>query len=179
MKTILPTFAVIALIMTVSASHVYSQESEAGKKIESSPTSVETAKSETAKSETQKADTEVDGVTAELLSVTRTDGDTLTIKFKYSNGSQKEVELADALTRYSPNNLAAMVYYIDGKNKKKYSVIKDTTGAFVSSSMTSIKLEPGASKSGWSKLPAPPAGVATISVFLPGTPPFEGVKVAP
>ena len=179
MKTILSTFAVAALITTVSASHVYSQESEAGKKTDAMPTSVDTAATTKTEAVTQKSDTEADGVTAELLSVTRTDGDTLTVKFKFSNGSQKDVDLGSALTNYSPNNLASMVYYIDGKNKKKYSVIKDTGGAFVSSNMQNVKLDPGESKSGWSKLPAPPAGVATISVFLPGTPPFEGVKIAP
>ena len=179
MKTILSTFAVAALITTVSASHVYSQESEAGKKTDSTPTSVDTAATTKTEAVTQKSDTEADSVTAELLSVTRTDGDTLTVKFKFSNGSQKDVDLGSVLTNYGPNNLAAMVYYIDGKNKKKYSVIKDTGGEFVSSNMQNVKLEPGASKSGWSKLPAPPAGVATISVFLPGTPPFESVKIAP
>lgn len=177
MKTILSTFAVAALIITVSASHVYGQESEAGKKIDSTPTSVETAKSETAKSETQKADTEVDGVTAELLSVARTDGDTLTVKFKFSNGGQKEAKLN--LTGYSPDNLSAKIYYIDNKNKKKYSVIADTGGEPICSKMSSVTLEAGESKSGWSKLPAPPAGVTTITVYLPGTPPFESVKIAP
>jgi len=179
MKTILSTFAVAALIITVSASHLYSQESEAGKKTDSTPTSVDTAATTKTEAAIQKSDTEADGVTAELLSVARTDGDTLTIKFKYSNASQKEVDLGEALTGSRSSNLAAMVYYIDGKNKKKYSVVKDTGGEFVSSNMSRVQLEPGASKSGWSKLPAPPAGVATISVFLPGTPPFEGVKITP
>ena len=179
MKTILSTFAVVALIITASTTRVSGQESEAGKKTDATTTSVDTAATTKTEAATEKADTEADGVTAELFSVTRTDGDTVTIKFRYSNGSQKEVELSHELTGYSPNNLAAMVYYIDGKNKKKYSVIKDTGNEFVCSNMKSLKLEPGSSKSGWSKLPAPPAGVAAISVFLPGTPPFEGVKVGP
>jgi hypothetical protein len=169
-------FTVVALI-TAATPGAFGQESEAGKKLESTPTSVETAKSEAAKSETQKADTEVDGVTAELLSVARTDGDTITVKFKYSNGSQKSANVYP--TGYSPDNLAAKLYYIDPKNKKKYSVIKDTAGEFLCSNMKSVTLEAGASKSGWSKLPAPPADVTNITVFLPGTPPFEGVKIAP
>ena len=125
----------------------------------------------------QKADTEIDGVTAELISVTRSDGDTLTIKYKFANSSQKEVELD--LTGYSPDNIAAKVYYIDGKNKKKYLVVTDAARAPICSNLKgNTKLDPGGSKSGWSKLPAPPAGVTTISVYLPGTPPFEGVNIA-
>ena len=81
-------------------------------------------------------------MTAELVSVTRSDGDTITIKFKYSNTGQKDVELAQALTNYSPNNLATMVYYVDGKNKKKYSVIKDSSGEFLSSGMKGITSSP-------------------------------------
>ena len=179
MKTLLATFAVIALLIAAGTPRSGGQESDPGKKTDSTPTSVDTAATTKTEAATQKSDTEADGVTAELLSVTRTDGDTLTVKFKFSNGSQKDVDLGSALTNYGPNNLASMVYYIDGKNKKKYSVIKDTGGAFVSSNMQNVKLDPGESKSGWSKLPAPPAGVATISVFLPGTPPFEGVKITP
>lgn len=178
MKTILSTFAVAALIITVSASHLYSQESEAGKKTDSTPTSVDTAATTKTEAAIQKSDTEADGVTAELLSVTRTDGDTLTIKFKYANGSQKDVKLAD-LSEHSYDNLAEKIYYIDGKNKKKYTVIKDSGGAPVASNMKGVQLAPGESKGAWSKLPAPPTGVNTISVYLPGTPPFEGVKITP
>lgn len=124
-----------------------------------------------------KSDTEIDGITAEVVSVARTDGDTITVKFKFSNGSQKKTNVY--LTGYSPDNLAEKVYYIDAKNKKKYTVIKDAGGDSVCSKTQSVELEPGESKSGWSKLPAPPAGVTTITLFLPGTPPFEGVPLAP
>lgn len=131
----------------------------------------------TSSSASEKADTEIDGVTAELVSATRTDGDTVTIKFKFSNGGQKNVEIN--FTGYSPDNLAAKAYYIDSKNKKKYLVVTDAAGAPICSTMKgSTKLNAGESKSGWAKFPAPPAGVTTISVYLPGTPPFEGVTIA-
>ena len=116
-------------------------------------------------------------MTAELLSATRTDGDTLTVKFKFTNGSQKEAKLY--LTGYSPDNLAEKIYYIDNKNKKKYSVITDTQGQPVCSNTKSVTLAAGESRSGWSKFPAPPAGVSTVTVYLPGTPPFEGVTITP
>lgn len=126
---------------------------------------------------TQKADTEVDGVMAELISAARTDGETITIKFKFTNGGQKAADLN--LTGYSPDNVAAKAYYIDAKNKKKYLVVTDAAGAPLCSTLKgNTKLDPGESKSGWTKLPAPPADVTTISVYLPGTPPFEGVSIA-
>jgi hypothetical protein len=125
----------------------------------------------------EKADTEIDGVTAELVSVARTDGDTITVKFKFTNGGQKTAELN--MTGYSPDNLAAKVYYIDSKNKKKYLVVTDAAGTPIcSNTKGNAKLDPGESKSAWTKLPAPPAGVTTISVYLPGVPPFEGVTIA-
>jgi hypothetical protein len=126
-------------------------------------------------SSSQTSDTEWDGVNAELLSVTRGEGD-ITIKFKYTNSGAKDVELYQS--NYGHDNLAALVYYIDPKNKKKYSVIRDAEQKPVASLMQSIKLEAGASKTGWCKLPAPPADTTNITVVIPGTAPFEKVRVA-
>ena len=160
----------ITLAFAIAVGKAQAQESPAAQAEASPPAS-------TGASATQKADTEIDGVTAELVSATRTDGDTLTIKFKFSNGGQKRAELD--LTGYSPDNLAAKVYYIDAKNKKKYLVVTDAAGTPLCSNIKgSTKLEPGESKSAWTKLPAPPVGVTAVSVYLPGTPPFEGVTIA-
>lgn len=167
-------FASTALLV-FTAIPGYPQDPSTAGKADNTPASLGTAQAAT--SSGQKADTEIDGVTAELLSVARTDGDTLTVKFKFSNSSQKDAKVY--LTGYSPDNLAEKVYYIDSKNKKKYTVIKDAGGDAVCSKMQSVELKPGESRSGWSKLPAPPAGVTTITVFLPGTPPFESVQLAP
>ncbi|HJT80790.1 MAG TPA: hypothetical protein VJ719_06295 [Chthoniobacterales bacterium] len=150
---------------------------ESSSKAEAAPPAAAGSGSSATATSSEKADTEVDGVTAEVVSVTRTDGDTVTIKFKYTNSGQKTAELN--LTGYSPDNLAAKVYYIDGKNKKKYLPVTDAAGTPVcSNTKGSTKLDAGESKSGWTKLPAPPAGVSTISVYLPGTPPFEGLTIA-
>ncbi len=127
----------------------------------------------------QKTETEADGISAELLSVQRTEGDTLTIKFRFINTTKEEIEVSQVLTNYSPSNLAEMIYYIDGKNKKKYSVLKDASNVSVASKMSGLKLAGGGAKAGWAKLPAPPADVTSITVMFPGTPPFEAVKVAP
>jgi hypothetical protein len=146
---------------------------------ESSPAA--TAKSETAASSPatagQKADTEWDGVSVELQSVTRGDGDTLTIKWKYTNSGSTEADISK-LASLSHDNLAAHVYYIDPGNKKKYLVIKDAQGKEVASDQKYLAIAAGTSRAGWGKFPAPPAGVTKISVYLPGAPPFEGVTIA-
>jgi len=143
---------------------------------ESSPA----AKSETPASSTtaaaQKVDTEWDGVTVEFQSAVRGEGDTIMLKWKYSNTGSKEAEI-DKLASLSHDNLADHVYYIDPGNKKKYMVIKDAQGKAVASDLKYFKLEAGASRGGWAKFPAPPAGVSKIDVYLPGAPPFERVAV--
>ena len=127
-------------------------------------------------SSSQTADTEFgEGVAVELTSVTRGEGD-ITIKFKYTNNGSKEAVFSQS--NYHFANIAALVYYIDPKNKKKYTVIKDADNNPVASPMESIKLEPGTTKAGWCKLPAPPADTANVTVVLPGAPPFEKVKIA-
>lgn len=125
----------------------------------------------------QKADTEWDGVSVELSSVTRGDGDTITIKFKYTNNGSKEANISQ-LGQFSGDNIAEYVYYVDAKNKKKYLVVKDAEGHAVASKITYLRLEAGGSRAGWAKFPAPPASVDKITVYLPGAPPFEGVPIA-
>ena len=127
-------------------------------------------------SSAQKADTEWDGISVELTSVTKGEGDTLTIKLKYTNNGSKPVNVSK-VGQFTSENVAEKVYYIDPKNKKKYLVIKDSENHAVASNMKYLELEPGASKAGWLKLPAPPADVKTITVYLPGAPPFEGVAI--
>lgn len=157
------TITMAAFVALIFAGSVQAQES--------------TKAEDSAAATIQKEDTQIDGVTAEVTSAARTDGDTVTIKYKFTNTGQKEIELD--LTGYSPDNLSAKVYYIDSKNKKKYLVVTDAADTPICSMLKgSTKLAPGESKSGWAKLPAPPANVATISIYLPGTPPFEGVSIS-
>jgi hypothetical protein len=141
---------------------------------------VQAQDSSTAKAEssaaTLKADTEWDGVSVELTSVARGQGDTITIKFKYTNSGSKAAVFHES--NYGFANLATLVYYIDPKNKKKYTALKDSEGNWIVSPMQNITLEPGASKSGWCTLPAPPADVTSITVFIPGAPPLEKVALA-
>jgi hypothetical protein len=123
-----------------------------------------------------REETEWQGVTAELTSVERTSGDMLTIKFKYTNAGSAKIEIA-RLGQYSSDNVLEHVYYIDTKSKKKYLVVKDSEGKAVGTNLKFFTLAPGESKAAWGKFPEPPADVQKISVYLPGTPPFEDVPI--
>ena len=165
-------FAAMALLI----GNVRAQESSPSS-AESSPAKPEVSAATKSDSSVQKAETEWEGVSVELTSVTRGDGDTITIKFKYVNSGSKAANIT-ALGQFSAENIAAHVYYVDGKNKKKYLVVKDSEDQPVASKLTWLVIEAGASRGGWAKFPAPPAGVDKITIYLPGTPPFEGVTIA-
>ena len=124
----------------------------------------------------QKADTEWEGISVELTGVAKGEGDTITIKWKYTNSGSKKADIWK-LGAIGHDEFAEHVYYVDPGNKKKYLVVKDATGKPVASALLHFELDTGASRGGWAKFPAPPAGVNKISVYLPGAPPFEGVTI--
>lgn len=134
------------------------------------------AESSATKSETttQKVDTEWEGVSVELTGAKRTEGDSILIQFKFTNNGSKSTKLVPA---YEHDNISEKVYYIDPKNKKKYTVIMDAEKNPVCSSIVHVTLEAGASRAGWTKLPAPPPDVTSITVYIPGAPPFEKVAL--
>jgi hypothetical protein len=164
----------VALLILGSASAPAQDTSTLGK-ADNTPASVAT--SQAASSAALKADTEWDGISCELTSVKRGDGDTITIQFKYTNNGSKKTSIS--YTQIGGNNAAEEAYYVDPKNKKKYTVIKDAENKAVASNMTHLDLDAGASRSGWTKLPAPPVDVTKITVYIPGAPPFESVPLAP
>lgn len=174
-KITLPLNLLLPAAIALVIANVRAQETSSPS-AENSPTKSEatTIKSHVA---VQKADTEWDGVSVELTSVTRGDGDTITIKFKYTNSGSKAANIT-SLGQFSHDNIATHVYYVDGKNKKKYLVVKDSEGNAVASTLRYLVIEAGASRGGWAKFPAPPTGVDKITVYLPGAPPFEGVTIA-
>jgi hypothetical protein len=170
MKILFPT------VLTVSMTYCFLVSLEAQSDTASPAPSAASTAPAAASSSAQKTDTEWNGISAELTSVTRGDGDTITIKFKYTNTGSEPVNIS-RVSQIQHDNIAEKVYYIDPRNKKKYLVIKDTAGAPVASNMTYLELKPGESKAAWLKLPAPPADVTAITVYIPGAPPFESVPI--
>jgi len=120
-----------------------------------------------------KVDSDLSGISLELTSVQKT-SDTITIRFKYNNTGDKSVRIDK-----EANQQVSDMYYVDAKNKKKYPIVKDTQGKPLSSNLDYLEVGAGETKAGWAKFPAPPPDVTTISVYIPGAPPFENVPVAP
>jgi hypothetical protein len=144
-----------------------------GASIRAQDTSTPASPSSATTASAPKADTEWDGVTVELTSVKRDEGGSITVQFKYTNTGANKVD-----SQWPHNVIAEWVYYIDPKNKKKYTVIHDSDNNSIVSPGGNFSLAPGASKLFWAKLPAPPADVTSITVFIPGAPPLERVTIA-
>jgi hypothetical protein len=119
-----------------------------------------------------KVDSDISGISLELTSVQKT-GDTIMVRFKYINTRDKAVRIDN-----EANQQVSGMYYVDGKNKKKYPIIKDTQNNPLSSNLEYFEVGAGETKAGWAKFPAPPPDVTTISVYIPGAPPFENVPIA-
>jgi hypothetical protein len=172
MMKILPFFVFLAATVVGCAFTINTTQAQ-----DPSPSAKsETTTSSSTPAAAQKVDTEWEGVTVELQSVIRGEGDTIMLKWKYSNTGSKEADIAK-LASLSHDNLADHVYYIDPGNKKKYMVVKDAQGKAVASDLKYFKLEAGASRGGWAKFPAPPSSVSKIDVYMPGAPPFERVTI--
>jgi len=122
-------------------------------------------------------DTEWDDITVELKPVKRASGDTITIKFKYTNNGSEDVDIS-RVGQYGHDNVIEQVYYVDTKNNKKYLIVKDSEGNPLGTKLHYFVLPAGKSKSAWAKFPAPPDDVETIAVYLPGAPPIEDVEIA-
>ena len=120
-----------------------------------------------------KVDGDISGLGVELTSVQKT-GDTITVRFKYINSSDKGIFMRGQIG----GQVDEKIYYVDAKNKKKYLVIRDTENKALASAMHELDLKAGETKGCWAKFPAPPSDVTAISVYIPGAPPFENITVA-
>jgi len=117
----------------------------------------------------------IDGVSIELLNISRTGADAITIRWQYRTRVIEGIHL-DAGD--DPLDLARDAYLYDRIHKKKYMVIEDNAGQPVTnihSDDTSLTISPGAPLVVSAKFPAPPDNVKRISVYLPGVRPFKDV----
>ena len=121
----------------------------------------------------QSQETNWPGVTAEVTEFRRK-GNTLTGKVRLTNSSAARVEVE---IRWKEVSL------VDAAGGKKYEVLKDEKGAFISSTRAgwtegwSERIEPATSLVIWMKFPAPPPEVKTITLQLPKTPPFDDLQI--
>jgi hypothetical protein len=113
------------------------------------------------------------GVVAEVTELRRK-GNTLTARVRLRNqGGEK----AQPEVKYDE------VYLMDLAAGKKYQVLADEGGAYIAALRSGWKdrwygeLTPGQGQLLWMKFPAPPPEVRSITLQVPGVPPFEDLAI--
>lgn len=109
------------------------------------------------------ADGETSGTRIEVTELSRTSGDTVTLKFRMINDSGEAISPYELMDTSDVRH----VHLIDAVGKKKYLVIADSDGKCVCSGDISHKLDAGKSMNLWAKFPAPPPEVKEVSVVFP------------
>lgn len=113
------------------------------------------------------------GIVAEVTEFRRK-GNTLTAKVRLRNQGSGEVETSVVYNE---------VYLMDLGAGKKYQVLRDEKGAFIAALKSGWSdrwydtLGPGESYTLWVKFPAPPPEVKSITLQVPGVPPFEDLAI--
>ena len=137
------------------------------------PNTATTAAAAPATAVLQSQETNWTGVIAEVTEFRRK-GNSLTAKVRLSNKGSGSPDL-----QIFWNEVAL----IDAAGGKKYEVLKDEKGAYISSSRAGwpdrweAHMGPGASQVIWMKFPAPPPEVKTITLQIPQVPPFDDLQI--
>jgi len=122
----------------------------------------------------QAHETSVDGVTAEIIEVTRKEG-VLTVKVRYRNTSDK----AASMRLYRDWGLGD--YYLTAGNTKLLA-LKDSKGTYVATphsvhGQTDVNINPKSSFLFWAKYPAPADDMKKVNFFHPHSPPIEDIPI--
>lgn len=113
------------------------------------------------------------GIVAEVTEFRRK-GNTLTARVRLRNQGGVGVQ---------PEVIYDEVYVMDLAAGKKYKVLADEAGAYIAALRSGWKdrwydkIEPGQSQTLWMKFPAPPAEVKSVTLQVPGVPPFEDLAI--
>ena len=127
------------------------------------------------------ADGQTPGVRAEVQELKRGSDNTLTLKFSIINDSDKNLgfgyDFGDEDNHIKDFGSIGGVTLIDGANKKKYFVVRDTESNCVCS--RGVKdLKPQSRANLWAKFPAPPDDVQKIGVVIPNFGPLDDVPIS-
>ena len=113
------------------------------------------------------------GISADVTEFKRK-GNTLTAKVVLRNHGNVKTQ---------PEIKYDEVYLMDLGAGKKYEVLKDEKGAYIAALRSGWgdrwyeNLEPGQSFTLWMKFPAPPPEVKSVTLQVPGVPPFEDLPI--
>lgn len=116
-----------------------------------------------------------DGVIVDLTRVS-IKNNVITVKLKLKN---------EGTEQQSVRIVFRSCYIMDEANQKKYYALKDSDGIFIAGPQHDqdqggrfwFSIPPGKSKSMWLKFPEPTDNPETISISIPGIPPFDEVEL--
>ena len=121
---------------------------------------------------------EYPGITLTIQELKRS-SNVLTLKFVMANQSKQSFRLGGNFRETNGDSdfdSVGGVHLIDGTNKKKYFVVRDSDGACLCSRGVPM-IDTGAQAALWAKFPLPPDDVQKITVEIPHFPPFEDVAI--
>ena len=112
---------------------------------------------------------QTDGTKIIVREIKRDAANMVTLRFQLVNDGEKALKTYGVL-----GDLFSLdaVTLIDGANKKKYLVVKDTDKKCLCSELKDDAVK-GSKFNLWAKFPAPPAEVKTITVVVPGFEPVD------
>jgi hypothetical protein len=111
-----------------------------------------------------------------VTSVKRDAGGTVTLRFQLVNDGEQKIKTYGVLGEYFALDHVSLV---DTANKKKYLVVKDSSGQCVCSELKDDVVQ-GTRFNLWAKFPAPPAEVQKITVVVPAFEPVDApITAAP
>ncbi|MDQ6652659.1 MAG: hypothetical protein M3Y84_07925, partial [Acidobacteriota bacterium] len=127
------------------------------------------------------ADGEKSGTRVEITELKRSSDNTVTLKFVMVNDSDKAIgfgyDFGDKENNIKDHSTIGGVDLVDGANKKKYFVVRDTENNCVCS--RDVKdIGPASRGNLWAKFPAPPADVQKISIVIPHFGPLDDVPIS-
>ena len=125
-----------------------------------------------------KAEGTEPGITIVIQDLKRDESNSVTLRFQLINESGKTFNPGcnwrEAGHKGDCDEIGG-VHLIDNANKKKYLVVRDSTGKCTCSVIREVKS--GARANLWAKFAAPPANVEKISVVVPDFQPIDGVPI--
>ena len=104
----------------------------------------------------------------------RDDGGTVTLRFQVVNDGNA----AQPMYQLIGNSLDGHAHLIDAANKKKYLVVKDSSGKCECAPIRG-EVAKGSPINLWVKFPAPPESVQKVTVVINGFEPVESVPLTP
>lgn len=125
-------------------------------------------------------DHQVPGVEIALVGIKRASDGTVTATWRYTNRTDKKIELDHGATAGMDSYRFANDAYLSA-NKTKYTVVTDDRRNPIAAKHDNfafkVRLGPHESVTTWAKFMAPPPGVEMVTVYLPGAPPIDDVSL--